>query len=122
MSGATADLPDPAATMEIQAAAVAEWISRPAADRPRLVDCREADELAICKIDGHEWVPLGDFPKALAGLTTDSARGVVIYCHHGMRSLRAAGFLRSQGFENAFSLAGGIDAWSRTVDEDVPRY
>jgi rhodanese-related sulfurtransferase len=39
-----------------------------------------------------------------------------------MRSLRAAAFLRAHGVENAFSMSGGIDAWSAFVDADVPRY
>ena len=47
---------------------------------------------------------------------------VVTICHHGVRSLRAAGWLRSTGVQNVVSLAGGIDAWSREVDPKVPRY
>jgi len=43
-------------------------------------------------------------------------------CHHGQRSLSVAMWLRGQGFEQAQSLAGGIDAWSRLIDAAVPRY
>ncbi len=122
MSEAIAGLPDAAATMEISPAAVGEWYHLPAEQRPRLIDCREADELAICRIDGCEWIALGSFPMALARLTADSERGLVVYCHHGMRSQRAAAFLRASGVEQAFSMAGGIDAWSAHVDATVPRY
>lgn len=115
-------LPDAAATLEISPGAVAEWVHLPADQRPRLIDCRERDELAICRIVGNEWFPLGTFPQALAQLTADSGRGVVVYCHHGMRSQRAAGFLRAHGVENAFSMSGGIDAWSESIDPSVPRY
>ena len=31
-------------------------------------------------------------------------------------------FLRDNGFDNAWKLAGGIDAWSRLIEPDMPRY
>ncbi|MEX1116425.1 MAG: rhodanese-like domain-containing protein [Akkermansiaceae bacterium] len=46
----------------------------------------------------------------------------MVYCHHGMCSLRAATFLRSIGVENAFSMGGGIERWSQVIDPEVPRY
>jgi adenylyltransferase/sulfurtransferase len=122
VNGGPQSLPDPAATMEISVAAVAAWHSRPPGERPRLIDCREADELAICRIAGNEWVPLGSLPRVAAALAADSPRGAVIYCHHGMRSLRAASILRESGLQSAFSMAGGIEEWSRSVDPDVARY
>lgn len=122
MSGESTSLPEAAATLEISPQAVAEWLHLPAGQRPRLIDCREADELSICRIEGHEWFPLGSFPTSLEKLCADSGRGVVVYCHHGMRSQRAAAFLRAHGVENAFSMSGGIDMWSATIDSSVPRY
>ncbi len=122
MSGRFPSLPDAEITLEISPAAVAEWAHLPAETRPRLIDCREADELAICRIEGCEWVPLGTFPQALEKLTADTERGIVVYCHHGMRSLRAASFLRAHGVGHAFSMSGGIDGWSAFIDPDVPRY
>jgi len=47
---------------------------------------------------------------------------VVVYCHHGVRSLRAVNFLRAMGVDNAFSMRGGIEEWSRHVDASVARY
>ena len=117
-----AKLPDLAATLEITPQAVAEWMHLPPDQRPRLIDCREQDELTICQIAGHEWFPLGIFPTAGAALTADAARGLVVYCHHGMRSLRAASILRAQGVENAFSMKGGIEAWSQMIDPKMARY
>jgi adenylyltransferase/sulfurtransferase len=122
MSGQFPSLPDAATTIEISPRAVAEWYRLPADQRPRLIDCREADELIICRIEGHEWFPLGSFPASLEKLTSDSDRGVVVYCHHGMRSQRAAAFLRAHGVENAFSMSGGIDMWSEIIDPSVARY
>ncbi len=119
MSG---QLPDASATLEITAEAVAKWVGLPRDQRPRLIDCREQDELAICQIAGNEWIPLGLFPTAGARLTADAARGVVVYCHHGMRSLRGASILRAQGVEKAFSMRGGIEAWAEVVDLEMARY
>jgi rhodanese-related sulfurtransferase len=115
-------LPDAATTIEISPRAVAEWMHLPRESRPRLIDCREDEELAICAIDGHEWVPLGAFPAKIEALRADSERGVVVYCHHGMRSQRAALFLRAHGVEHAFSMSGGIDMWSDIIDATLPRY
>ena len=122
MSEENSLIPNAASTLEISPTAVASWIHLPHAQRPRLIDCREAEELAICQIHGNEWIPLGDFPSTGPERCADASLGVVVYCHHGMRSLRAAMILRSRGIENAFSMAGGIDAWSRFIDPAVPRY
>ncbi len=115
-------LPDADTTLEITPTAVAAWIHLPPEKRPRLIDCREADELAVCRIAGHEWFPLGKFPEARAGLTADAERGVVVLCHHGMRSLRGAAFLRAHGVQKAFSMKGGIAAWAKLIDPEMPQY
>jgi len=120
--GFPSSLPDAATTLEISPRAVAEWYRLPRDQRPRLIDCREDEELEICRIDGHEWIPLGAFPQKIVSLKADCERGIVVYCHHGMRSQRAAAFLRAHGVENAFSMSGGIDMWSEIIDSAVPRY
>ena len=122
MSGGFPFLPDPAETLETPPEAVAAWANLPRNERPRLIDCREEDELAICQISGNEWIPLGLFSGMKEILATGNERGVVVYCHHGMRSLRAANFLRAMGVENAFSMSGGIEAWAQKVDQKVARY
>jgi rhodanese-related sulfurtransferase len=108
--------------MEITPQAVAEWLHMPRDKRPRLIDCREEDELAICQIAGNEWYPLASFPRVREKLLSGNEHGVVVYCHHGVRSLRATHFLRSIGVENAFSMKGGIEAWSELIDPAMPRY
>lgn len=115
-------LPHPESTLEVSAKSVAAWHLLPRHQRPRLIDCREADELAICRIDGAEWFPLGNFPEVIGKLTADADRGVVVICHHGMRSARAAMFLRGHGVANAFSLRGGTDAWAVEIDPTMARY
>jgi monothiol glutaredoxin len=49
-------------------------------------------------------------------------RTLVVQCHHGVRSLRAAEELVAAGFRDVYNLVGGIEAWSRDVDPEVPRY
>ncbi|MDF1815705.1 MAG: rhodanese-like domain-containing protein [Verrucomicrobiales bacterium] len=88
----------------------------------RLVDCREEDEFAICRIEGAELIPLSRFGELAPTLLGNEERPVVIYCHHGMRSLQATGFLRQRGLEKVWSLSGGIERWSVEIDDSVPRY
>ncbi len=88
----------------------------------RLIDCREDDEWRICRIEGAELLPLTVFGEEAGKRFTDPTEHLVIYCHHGMRSLRAANWLRQSGFRYAQSMRGGIDAWADLVDTDMPRY
>jgi rhodanese-related sulfurtransferase len=115
-------LPDPAYAWEISPEKVATWVDLPPDLRPRLIDCREQDELAICQISGHEWFPLPIFSTVREKLLARNERGVVVYCHHGVRSLRAVHFLRSIGVENAFSMSGGIEAWATQVAPNMAHY
>ena len=85
-----------------------------------IVDVREPWEFEICRIEGAKLVPLGTLAASLNALP--DVDELICYCHHGMRSLDAAAWLRFQGFEKAKSLAGGIERWSRDVDSKVPRY
>lgn len=85
-----------------------------------LLDVRTPMESEICSIDGSVLIPLQELQQRHGEVARDAE--VVIYCHHGMRSLQAAMFLKQQGVERVHSLAGGIDLWSRTVDGSVPRY
>ncbi|MCC6349863.1 MAG: molybdopterin-synthase adenylyltransferase MoeB [Candidatus Eisenbacteria bacterium] len=85
-----------------------------------LLDVREPAELAISRLDGATHIPMGVLPVRAHEL--DAARPVVVFCHHGVRSLHAARWLRANGFTDVRDLEGGIEAWSRDVDPAVPRY
>ena len=85
-----------------------------------LVDVREPWEFEICRIAGAKLIPMGTIPANLQALDTDDE--VICYCHHGMRSLDVAVWLRGPGVARAKSLAGGIDRWSAEIDARVPRY
>ncbi len=89
-------------------------------DKPFLLDVREPWEYALAKLEGSHLIPLGTLPQSLAKL--DRNAEIVAYCHHGMRSADAAGFLLQQGYTSVKNLVGGIDAWSIQVDPMVPRY
>lgn len=85
-----------------------------------LLDVREPWEYETAKIDGSAWIPMGEIPGRLQEL--DPEAHIVAICHAGVRSMNVAVWLRNQGIEQAQSLRGGIDAWSREVDPQVPRY
>ena len=85
-----------------------------------LVDVREPWEFEICRLEGAKLVPLGTLAASLN--TFPDVDELICYCHHGMRSLDAAAWLRFQGFERAKSLTGGIERWSLEVDSKVTRY
>lgn len=97
--------------------------ARVACGEALLVDVREPYEHAIARIDGAELIPMNTVPARLGhleGLAGDKL--LVIYCHHGVRSLNVVDWLRRQGVDNCVSMAGGIERWSAEVDGSVPRY
>jgi rhodanese-related sulfurtransferase len=85
-----------------------------------LLDVREAWEWDTARIAGAMHIPMNDIPGRVAEL--DRTTPLIVVCHHGVRSLTVAQWLRRQGFENAQSMSGGIDAWSREIDREVPLY
>ncbi len=94
-----------------------------ASEAVELIDVREPQEFAVARIEGAELIPLRSIPQALAGLRERAgSRLLVLYCHHGVRSLQAVSWLRRQGVAACVSLQGGIDRWSVVIDPAVPRY
>lgn len=89
--------------------------------KARLIDVREPWEFATTHIDGSLPMPMGEVP-ARAQQELDPDERLVVLCHHGIRSMNVTVWLRNQGFEQAQSLRGGIDAWSAEVDPAVKRY
>lgn len=88
-----------------------------------LLDVRQPEEFAICRIDGAHLVPLPELPTRLEEVRHFAAgRPMVTFCHHGVRSLEAAAILRRGGVEWVRSLAGGIDAWAEEVEPGMARY
>ena len=88
-----------------------------------LVDVREPEEFAVARIEGSQLIPMQSIPaelQKLEAIADESA--LLLLCHHGVRSLQVAAWLRGRGIENCFSVAGGIDRWSQEIDAAVPRY
>jgi sulfur-carrier protein adenylyltransferase/sulfurtransferase len=106
----------------------AEWdISAPdlasrlsAVQPPLLLDVREPHELQISALSGAVNIPLGVLAARLSEL--DSAREMVVLCKAGTRSARALELLVSAGFRRVKNLQGGINAWAREVDPELPVY
>ena len=96
---------------------------RKAGENICLIDVREDMEWQICRIEGANLVPMGTVPSRLQELDKQAdATPLVVYCHHGVRSLNVVHWLRKNGVENCQSMTGGIDRWSTEIDTTVPRY
>jgi rhodanese-related sulfurtransferase len=94
-----------------------------AGEKLNFIDVREPVEWNLARIEGAELVPMGTVPAALQQLEARSDEGpLIVYCHHGVRSLQVVHWLREQGLEACQSMTGGIDRWSREIDPAVPRY
>ncbi len=106
------------ANIEITPREVKDLLARN--DKVLFVDVREQWEYDTARIAGSVLIPLGDIPANLQRL--ENAEQVVFFCHHGMRSLDAAAWLRAQGVEGARSMSGGIERWSTEIDPSVTRY
>ena len=91
-----------------------------AGDKLQLLDVREDWEFQTARIEGSILIPMGQVASRIAEL--DSAAETVVICHHGGRSMQVAGLLEQLGFPNVINLAGGVDAWARSVDPSMPVY
>jgi len=86
-----------------------------------LVDVRETWEFEICKLSDKA-VLLNEKTMPLIFEKGANAKHVIVYCHHGVRSLNAALYMRQNGLPQARSLKGGIDHFAQTVNPNIPRY
>ncbi len=86
-----------------------------------LLDVRQPEEHAYCALPGSVLIPLGELHARTAEVKPGDSL-VVVYCHHGVRSMSGAAILAQAGCTNVASLAGGIDRWSQVVDPNLPRY
>src|SRR5437867_1817238 len=113
--------PEPAAVnnaTEITSLELKQRLDR--GERLRIVDVREPNELQINRIQGSLHIPLGDIPKRYTELDPDAE--YVMQCKSGVRSGKAADFLRSVGFKRVLNLKGGILGWIDQVDPTQPKY
>lgn len=105
---------------EISPAEARQYID---AGKAALLDVREPAEHALTRIEGGALIPMNTVPARLGDIESlAEARMLVVYCHHGVRSLNVVHWLRRQGVANCVSMSGGIEDWSLTVDPSVARY
>ena len=113
--------PEPAAVnnaTEITSLELKQRLDR--GERLRIVDVREPNEYQINRIPGSELIPLGEVPKRYGELKPDEE--LIVHCKSGVRSAKAADFLRSVGFKRVLNLKGGILDWVDKVDPSQPKY
>ncbi|HZY71311.1 MAG TPA: molybdopterin-synthase adenylyltransferase MoeB [Thermoplasmata archaeon] len=91
-----------------------------AGEHPLLLDVREPEEWDIAHLPDATLIPLDDLPERVTELAR--ATELVVYCKSGARSSGAARLLIDLGFNSVRHLAGGIDAWARRIDPEMPRY
>lgn len=87
-----------------------------------LLDCREPMEVQLVNINGAMHIPMQETPNRLEELEPHRNERIVVFCHHGMRSLQVAQWLRSQGYDKVQTMAGGIDQWAAEIDPEMIRY
>jgi rhodanese-related sulfurtransferase len=88
--------------------------------RPLLIDVREPWEFEICHLPGSVNIPMGEIAQHMKAIR--EARECVMICHHGVRSVQVIGHLQQQGIRHMINLEGGVDAWARVVDKNMPLY
>jgi adenylyltransferase/sulfurtransferase len=92
------------------------------------LDVREPHEVETARIDSAavSYLPLTVLAEkrlaALPAAAQDKNADIVVFCHHGVRSAQVVAWLRQQGWTQAVSMAGGIDAWAHEVDGRVGTY
>ena len=105
---------------QISPAQLSAWLAAPDGAKPVLLDVREPWEFQTCRLPDSMLVPMGAIPARVVEL--DPGTDTVVICHHGVRSMRVAYFLEYRGFTKVHNLAGGVDAWARTVDPAMQVY
>ena len=90
-------------------------------DRPLLLDVRQDWETKLCRLETAIHIPSEELELRPDELNPNDE--IVVYCHQGVRSAAVAQYLHEQhGFKNVKNLAGGLDAWARSVDPTMRRY
>lgn len=111
----------PMLNYEISSLELRELLASGGAESCILLDIREPWEFEEARIEDSLLMPMGEV-RARADQELSREARIIAICHHGVRSMSIAAWLREQGFEGAQSLRGGIDAWSTEIDPSIPKY
>ena len=90
-------------------------------DHLLLIDVRESFEKELADLGGV-LIPLGELGRRTGELQEAKQRPIIIYCRSGARSAEACRMLMKAGFPDVKNLRGGILAWARDIDPDLPTY
>src|SRR6266545_1967321 len=89
---------------------------------PHLLDVREVDEHQVVALPNSKLIALSELPDRVGEIESWKDEEVVVYCHHGIRSQHAIGWLCQCGFSKLRNLTGGMDRWTSEADPSLPRY
>lgn len=95
---------------EVRMVDIAEGL-RLAANGYRVIDVREQHEWDAGHIPGATLIPLGVLPERIGLEVPDRSTPLLLHCHSGARSARAAAFLLGQGYTDVANLAALITDW-----------
>ncbi len=87
-----------------------------------LLDCREQGEYDLVHIENSRLLPMSELETRVGELGDLKEKEIVVYCHHGRRSMMVTKWMLDQGFSHVKSMAGGIDRWSEEIDPNLQRY
>jgi monothiol glutaredoxin len=104
---------------KVRPLSVTELHTRMQAGTLELFDVRTPKERELAQIQGARLLDRAAQDHIL-GLPKSTP--LYFHCHHGGRSEQAAQFFLQHGYSEVYNVEGGIDAWSRDVDPEVPRY
>jgi monothiol glutaredoxin len=119
MQGEGLSIDLPGAPPPVHLMNVRDLAAKLAAGEVTLIDVRPADEREKAAIDGALAMD-ADLMDRLEAMPKDTP--IAFHCHSGGRSQVAAEHFRKLGFTRVSNVAGGIDAWSREIDAEVPLY
>ena len=90
----------------------------------QLIDVRETTEVELASIGDFQVLPISRYQSWSKTILNDfdPDQETIVLCHHGIRSAQMCYWLANQGFTNVKNVVGGIDAYSKFVDERIPRY
>lgn len=90
----------------------------------QLIDVREISEIELASIEDFQILPISRYESWSQTILNDfdPNQETIVLCHHGIRSAQMCYWLANKGFSNVKNVSGGIDAYSRLVDDRIPRY
>src|SRR3989441_2946740 len=79
-----------------------------------LIDVRDPDEYRDGHIEAATNISRGFLEFRIAGVVSDPAMPIVLYCQTGLRSVLAAKALKELGYQHVINLVGGYQKWAQS--------